>query len=324
VVGALETSTPYARGQEKFQEFAELHGVSEPFLEPITPMMLLGFMVWVVHVQSLAVSTAVRWKTAVRSLCVDLGTDITSFSSPLVRRALRGLKKAFPAARRPPKLPITTALLYQFLCVAHITTPLEMTLFAVACVGVYGMFRASDLVYRGPDYVLLLRSDVAWVGRDARILLRGSKHDYFHRGEYVRLYHTRFRTSPVLWLKAAFRLAPDKAPGAPLFQNPDGSPITYYQLQAFLKRLATAIGVLEAGVTTRSLRIGGATTLAALRVPVYTLKAMGRWKSVSYQPVGRRVDAPDVLRLGPLWRRPLRRRRAFRPPANRPSMPLDD
>ena len=143
--------------------------------------------------------------------------------------------------------------------------------------------RASDLVYRGKEYTLLLRRDVTFRGSDAYITLRSSKHDYFDLGEEVRIHSTKYVTSPVHWLRRAYELAPDKSPDAPAFQNPDGSPITYEQLHDFLEQVALTVGLRPCGVTSRSLRIGGATTLAALHVPIYTLKAMGRWKSVSYQ-----------------------------------------
>jgi hypothetical protein len=208
---------------------------------------------------------------------------VSPFKSPLLRRVLRGLERNNPAKRRPPKLPITTTILYKFICIHSRLDPLECILFAIACVGVYGMFRAADLVYRGRGHTVLVRRDISWKNRDAVINLRSSKHDYFDRGEPVRLHSTRFVTSPVHWLRRAWALAPDKHPDAPMFQNLDGTPISYKQLQAFLERIARAVGLAPSGVSTRSLRIGGATTLAALQFPVYTLKAMGRWKSMSYQ-----------------------------------------
>jgi hypothetical protein len=266
-----------------FHLFSASHGVPFPYDEPITSLMIVGFVVWVVSIGGWAVSTARKWKTAVRSMCVDMNLDVDPFKSPLVRRVLRGLERKHPAKKQPARLPITTNILYKFLCVATLTNPLELVLFAVACVGVYGMFRASDIVHRGPNYTLLLRQDARLVGDDAYINLRSGKHDYFNRGEVVRLHSTKYATSPVHWLRLAMKLAPNKAADAPMFQNPDGSAITYQQLQDFLKMLTSAIGLINANVSSRSMRIGGATTLAALRVPTYTLKAMGRWKSLSYQ-----------------------------------------
>jgi hypothetical protein len=285
MVSALkpDAEARYARGQDMFQLFAESHGVHSPYDQPMTVMMIVGFVVWVVSMGKWAVSTAKRWKTAVRSLCVDLGMDVSPFKSPLLRRVFRGLERGNPAKRRPPKLPITTTILYKFLCIHSRLGPLECILFAIACIGVYGMFRAADLVYRGRSHTLLLRRDVSWAHKDAVINLRSSKHDYFDRGEAVRLHSTKFVTSPVHWLRRAWALAPNKSLDAPMFQNLDGSPISYQQLQTFLERLAAAVGLAPAGVSSRSLRIGGATTLAALKFPVYTLKAMGRWKSLSYQ-----------------------------------------
>ena len=142
-----------------FHLFSASHGVPFPYDEPITSLMIVGFVVWVVSIGGWAVSTARKWKTAVRSMCVDMNLDVDPFKSPLVRRVLRGLERKHPAKKQPAKLPITTNILYKFLCVATLTNPLELVLFAVACVGVYGMFRASDIVHRGPNYTLLLRQD---------------------------------------------------------------------------------------------------------------------------------------------------------------------
>jgi hypothetical protein len=245
--------------------------------------MIAGFLVWEVSIMKYQVSTVRQWKAGVRSLCVDLGVDVSSFKAPIVRRVLRGLARKFKGKKRVPKLPITTAILERFLDQGTMTTVAELILFAVACVGVYGMFRAADIVFRTEDYILLLRSDVTWMIRKAAIGLRGSKHDYFHQGECVWIHDIPYKTSPFHWLSVAFRCAPDQSPHAALFQKADGSPVTYQDLQNFLKRMAQDVGLPPKNVTTRSLRIGGATTLAALEKPEYTLKTMGRWRSVSYQ-----------------------------------------
>lgn len=245
--------------------------------------MIVGFLVWEVSIEGFQVSTVRQWKAGVRSLFVDLGMDVASFKAPIVRRIMRGLARKFKATKRAPKLPITTAILERFLDKGTMTTIVELIMFGAACVGVYGMFRGADIVYRGEDYILLLRSDITWMARKAALGLRGSKHDYFHTGETVWIHDIPYRTSPFHWLKLAFQCAPDQSLGAPLFQNADGSPITYLDLQRFLKRMARDVGIPPEYITTRSLRIGGATTLAALEKPEYTLKTMGRWRSISYQ-----------------------------------------
>jgi hypothetical protein len=275
--------TRYARGQEKFREFARSHGVQRPFEGPITAHVIVGFLVWEVSIQGFQVSTVRQWKAGVRSLFVDQGMDVASFKAPMVRRIMRGLSRKFKGTKRAPKLPITTAILERFLDQGTMTTIVELIMFAAACVGVYGMFRAADIVFRGDDYILLVRSDITWMTKKAAIELRGSKHDYFHTGESVWIHDIPYKTSPFHWLKLAFQCAPDQSLEAALFQHADGSPITYLDLQRFLKRMARDVGIPPKNIATRSLKIGGATTLAALEKPEYTLKTMGRWKSMSYQ-----------------------------------------
>ena len=280
---APTTTRKYGSGVGHFVDFMGEHGVSEPFEVPITAMFIIGFIVWAVAMKHFAVSTVKGWRAGVRSFFLEIGADLQAFQSPMIARVLRGLEKTYKIARRIPKLPITTTLLHKYLHSSPPISILEITFFAIACVGVYGIFRAADLVDRGEAYSLLLRSDVTWIGDDASIYLKGSKHDYFNRGEPVRLHDIPFLTSPVRWLKLAYRLAVNKLPGAPLFQNPDGTAISYDQLKEYLKSFAIAVEMPAELVDTQSLRIGGAASLATLRVPAYIIRAMGRWKSMSYQ-----------------------------------------
>ena len=67
----------------------------------------------------------------------------------------------------------------------------------------------------------------------------------------------------------------------PLFIHEDGSPLSRKSFQDRLKEL-----LLEAGVsgdyTSHSLRIGAATTAAALGIPDRMIRTMGRWASDAY------------------------------------------
>jgi hypothetical protein len=119
-----------------------------------------------------------------------------------------------------------------------------------------------------------------------------SKTDTFEEGVDVFIFHVGGPLWFVAWLRTLWAQSTIKSPEqAPLFQASDGSAITYFQLQAFLKRVCVATGVDGQRVTTHSLGIGGATILFELDFSPDMVKKLGRWVSDSYQRYQRLSDA---------------------------------
>jgi hypothetical protein len=71
--------------------------------------------------------------------------------------------------------------------------------------------------------------------------------------------------------------------GADPFLSIDGrTQIKYDKFSATLKRMVTIQGFDPEKFSTHSLRIGGATALAAAGVPDSTIQTLGRWKSLAF------------------------------------------
>jgi hypothetical protein len=65
----------------------------------------------------------------------------------------------------------------------------------------------------------------------------------------------------------------------PLFQNPDGTPVTYSQVSSHLKSAVQFIGLNPTHFKGHSFRIGAATYAASLGYSENLIKKLGRWNS---------------------------------------------
>ena len=71
-------------------------------------------------------------------------------------------------------------------------------------------------------------------------------------------------------------------PGQPFLSNDIGQSLHYEHFNACIKRIARDCGLNDALFSTHSLRIGGASALAASGVPDYVIQLQGRWKSLAF------------------------------------------
>ena len=180
--------------------------------------------------------------------------------------------------------------------------PADLPYFVVCVVGVFGLFRAGELLYK-PGVPVLQRRQVTWLSDCVIIHLLHSKTDYFNEGVDVKLFKADSRICPYSWLLAAWNTAPDKSPGAPLFQHASGSPIAYsFMLNWVKQRLASHLGFDPSAIGLHSFRIGGATTLAILGFPAHIIKLFGRWKSIAYLDYIRINECPDPSSNVEGWR----------------------
>ena len=194
----------------------------------------------------------------------------------------RGYKRLAKSTKRQPRIPITIWILQALLPHIPPTGPTSI-LFAIAVIGVFGLFRGGELTFKGSKYPILTRADVTWFDDHATLHLSESKTDIDRFGVDVPLFATGSSLCPVHWLHHAWNEAPNKHPHAPLFQDQTGRPVSYQQMLYFLRALLPKVGVPADRVGLHSLRIGGATSLALLGVPAHIIKTLGRWESISYQ-----------------------------------------
>eukprot|EP00808_Paulinella_micropora_P012101 g82827.t1 len=248
------------------------------------------------------------YMTGVRSLCVDLGVDVSAFSCPRVARAKRALKMLRARATRS-RLPITIPLACRLLdvlasCSVGGGGPLTLSeqgiamLRAAVCVGIYAL-RSGELVAKSQSASSpLRRRHILWDSlsppRWVDIFIDASNSDWCRAGCTLRVFRNGSRSCPVVALEAVWALAVDQSPLASLLRDDRGKPLTYSWLQSSLRTLVRGAGLDDSLYASHSLRIDGATSLAMLGISPDTIRHMGRWKSLSYQLYVRITD--DAVR----------------------------
>ena len=227
---------------------------------------------------------------AIRNLARMIGHDVTPLASLRLALLRRGYKRQTPTrSPRKPRVPITIWVLAKL---APLLAESELTQFSLLSVGVWGLFRGGELSYKGPGQPLLARSQVTWFPDRVVIRLLESKTDYERKGVDVVLHKMQdCSVCPYTALLATWNDAHLQAASAPVFQNADGSPITYNQMLRWTKEALQRIGIEADEVGLHSMRIGGATSLAMLGIPAHVIKVMGRWESLAYQIYTRVDDA---------------------------------
>ena len=117
------------------------------------------------------------------------------------------------------------------------------------------------------------------------IKIRSAKNDQGGRG--YKYYFARNRelssTAAFDLVLDMFRLAQLTQPvGATAFFSYQGWALPYHKFNEVIKRVARECGADPDRYSCHSLRIGGATVLAAANFPDYIIQNMGRWKSLAF------------------------------------------
>jgi hypothetical protein len=155
----------------------------------------------------------------------------------------------------------------------------------------FGLMRAGEFCFKGAPYSVLCRQHVTWFSSHVRIFLPSSKTDRAKRGVSIKLFKNSSSVCPVTLLREAWSRAPVQQASAPLLQiDSRGSPLTYRLLLHFIKQQLSAFGFDASSFGAHSLRIGGATQLAANSFSEAQIQAMGRWSSDCYQRYLRFTD----------------------------------
>jgi hypothetical protein len=269
----------YSPGFKLYLRFCASHRV---FFPP-SAEDLIAFATHLFSNQALPLATVRRYITALRSACVDFGACLTPFGDARLSRLLAGLARIRPPASsgaRPTRLPVTPDLLSQLLGLLSAESHSGRALRAALALGFFGLMRAGEFTYKGPDSTLLLRRHVTWRPAHVEVFLPTSKTDRAGRGVVIRLFPSGNALCAVALLREAWSAAALRSPDAPLLQvDPQGSPLTYSALLDFIKKGTERLGLNPASFGAHSLRIGGATQLAASNFSDSQIQAAGRWTS---------------------------------------------
>jgi hypothetical protein len=205
---------------------------------------------------------------------------LVPFGDARISRLLAGMARARPPAHpaRPLRSAITPSLLSQIVSRIRPTT-LGRALRAGLALGFFGLLRAGEFTAK-PNSAVLLRQHVTWAESHVQIFLASSKTDRAGRGVTVRIFRNGSPICAVALLKEAWDAAPIRSPTAPLLQTDSlGAPLAYHELLGCIKSGVQELGLDPACYGAHSLRIGGATQLAASNFSDSQIQAVGRWTS---------------------------------------------
>ena len=236
------------------------------------------------HRKPIAYSTIKKYLSALKTSLALWNDDLDGFQSKRLEMCLRGIRKACPHRPQTNKrMPVTIWVLRKFFQHLNSSNFLHKMIKTAMITGVYALLRAGEFAAKDPLHIPLLRSDIRFFESSVVLRIRRSKTDIFRQGVDITLWKDDSDTCPYTHLKDLFDNSPLQYPGAPLFQNSDGSPLLYAQLVKATKDLAQHCGFKATMFAGHSFRIGGATTLALLGYEAHIIKTLGRWTSLSYQ-----------------------------------------
>ena len=151
----------------------------------------------------------------------------------------------------------------------------QRLLWAAFTLSFYGFLRASECLS-------LTWSDMLIHDDHLTITLRQSKTDPFRRGQSIQVYSSLTTTCPVQALNKYANLITAKQPHHLVFCAGTYSPLSHPQLTAEVRQLLSCTGMSPSDYASHSFRIGAATTAAAVGLPPYLIKTLGRWNSNAY------------------------------------------
>lgn len=203
---------------------------------------------------------------------------------------LRGIRRATPVVRRPPRLPITPTVL-RLLHTVWSRPPVsrdEVMLWAACCTGFFGFLRTAEFTCLSlQSYSAASVLSFADVAVDSRtrpscvsIRLKRSKSDVFGIGATVFLSVVDGPICPVKSILHYLALR-GSSPG-PLFLFSDGTPLSRVRLVRAVRSALEESGIRADGFNGHSFRIGAATAAAAAGLEDSLIQQLGRWKSDAF------------------------------------------
>ena len=194
---------------------------------------------------------------------------------------LRGIKRAQGRTHSLPKrLPITPALLRIINKNLFNSSRLfedKIMLWAAITTAFFGFLRVSEYTAsRKTTFdreAVLLFHDLSLRHGSARLRIKESKTDPFRQGVTVRIQANNTILCPINALTLYRAHHPTKS--GPLFTFNNGTYLTRTDINKVLKDMSDG----AANISSHSLRIGAASTAAAMGCPKYMIQSMGRWTS---------------------------------------------
>jgi hypothetical protein len=207
----------------------------------------------------------------------------------------KGIRRAQGSSRSVAKrLPITPSLLKRISQNLFNSSRLyedKVMLWAAIITAFFGFLRVSEYTSThktkfDPNITFLIRDiDIDLRADLAKIFIKASKTDPFRQGVLVRIAANNTRLCPIRALQLFLTLRPSGV--GPLFVFRNGKFLTRKDLNEVL--ISTTNGL--ANISSHSLRIGAASTAAAMGCPKWQIQGMGRWTSDCFRRYIRITDS---------------------------------
>jgi len=292
---ALEHSTrsTYESKLRTFLRFCKRFGIHPLQLREVHLILYVSFRA----TKPVQHSTIRGDLAAIASFHTDWNRPLRLIGFSTLQRVLRGIKK-YQGLHKNPRLPITIAVLTEFLTLLQPSDNLAILVFRAAfTIAVFGLLRCGEFAYDSSQPIAkLLRMSSVLFHPNARnpryitIRLRVSKSDIFRMGVDIAIpcICPSFRhMCPVHELLCMLRLR--QAAGLPchdddpLFLFGDRKTLSRKHVTDMLNRLSACIkSTGQERYKGHSFRRGGATTLAQGNCPSWAIQVLGRWQGDCY------------------------------------------
>ena len=295
---AARTKDKYERDFKMWKWFRERSG--EPvFLQDsdkqATELALRQYVGYLGIIKGLKHTTIVGYLSAVRHYHLGQGCPDPTASSR-VRSLLKGLKRLQGAITM--KRPVTPEMLRYIKSCIDLSVIKELYLWGALIMGFSFLLRASEYVGDSEDSYdnvkVIRRKDITFrmegkatkdpeKAEEIEVCIRASKTDQYGEGVHRVLTRTGGELCVVSALMTIFKATTSiMNDAAPLFQLPSGGMICRSTISDILKKAARDLGHSETGISSHSLRGGGATALYAANYSVEEICFFGRWTSDSW------------------------------------------
>ena len=254
----------------------------EPF--PINETSLINYIAHLANTH--ATSSIRRTLTCLRSTSLERSEDLTPFSSPMLKRVLKGIQKTNTHLKRPPRKQVTFEILETLLpqFASHYDDICMKTALWIAFAG---FLQPTEFTYDkwGPTEALtkVTRACVKIHNNHAILHLPFSKTDPCGKGVDITLYGTKHASCPVKALRNFTTNYPAPA-HAPLFSRQHPMSGICFTNVYFTKRLRSALlsaGIDDVNFAGHSMRRGAAQSAADRGLDTQQIQKLGRWTSSS-------------------------------------------
>jgi hypothetical protein len=252
--------------------------------------LILRFIGFCHSIRKIQTGTIRSYLAAVRLFRLQAGfkdpcLDIHGAAMPQIDMALRGSRRLCTRSSLQRK-PITIDLLFKLVIELRkgVFNPyIDSLMQASLTTAFWGFFRSGELFPNDlSPHLNITIDDLKLLNGKGLLHLKSSKTDIERRGVDVRLFRTRTSVCPVTCLKTFLQFRNNNKPDSSLFCLPNGQPLTRRAFVTNLKHLLVRLGISPISYSGHSLRIGAATSAAAVGIPDHLIKVLGRWSSLSY------------------------------------------